>query len=75
MELFSKTQVCTTTTIIFIIFTQKPFFSIGIYATSRNLEITNGKVLAALTSFLLIIIAVHNSKTYIEELKSFSIVK
>lgn len=37
--------------------------------------ITNGKVLAALTSFLLIIIAVHNSKTYIEELKSFSIVK
>ena len=46
-----KTQVCTTTTITFIIFTRKPFFSIGIYATSsaRNFRITNIKVLAALT--------------------------
>ena len=45
-----KTQVCTTTTIKFIIiFTWKPFFSIGIYATStsRNFRITNRKVLSS----------------------------
>jgi len=49
---------------IYYFYSEAIFFSIGIYATStsRNFIITNRKVLAALTSILLIIIAVHNSK-------------